>query len=197
MHEATVRRIGLASGLLSAAVFLTLYSVAAFKDPGYAFYEDYLSDLGVGPAAWAFNSAVMVSGALMVVFALFGLRGVLEPGTLNHMGVLLLSAAGVMLFFIGVFTEDAGDLHLFFSLAFFLTLLTALGVLSAAFYGSRPLGAPGAAFTLAVFLFGLALAVSMGTTPQSETLAVFGAVAWGTIVSFALLVRETPRVSRP
>jgi hypothetical membrane protein len=197
MHEAMVRRIGMASGLLSAAVFLTLYTVAAFEDPGYAFYEDYLSDLGVGPAAWAFNSAVMVSGALTVAFALFGLRGVLGPGTLSRAGVLLLSAAGVMLVFIGVFTEDAGDLHLFFSLAFFLTLLTALGVLSAAFYVSRPLGSPGAAFTLAVFLFGLALAVLMGTTPQSETLAVFGTVAWGTIVSSALLVRETLLASRP
>jgi len=190
MQQVTVRLTGLMSGLLSAAVFLILYSVAALSDPDYVFYEDYLSDLGVGPAAWAFNSAVMIAGGLIVVFSLFGLRSVLGSGSLNQVAVALLSGAGVLLFFIGVFTEDAGDVHLFFSLAFFLTLLIALGVLSAALYRASPLGTGGTAVTLATFLFGVSVALSMGANPQSETLAVLAAVAWGTVMSSALLVKE-------
>jgi len=190
MQHATVKAIGLGSGLLSAAVFLFLYSVAAFSDPDYVFYEDYLSDLGVGPAAWAFNSAVMIAGVLMVVFSLLGLRGVLGSSCIDRASVALLSGAGALLFFIGVFTEDAGDVHLFFSLAFFLTLLIALGSLSVALYKANPLGTGGTAFTLVTFLFGVSIALSMGANPRSETLAVLAAVAWGTVMSSGLLVKE-------
>ncbi len=182
-------KIGLACGLLSPLVFAVLYVIAISQDPNYAFYENYLSDLGVGPGAWAFNSGVMIAGTLAVVFAQLGLRKVFGRGVLYALSTGLLSLGGLFLFFIGVFTEDAGDVHLLFSIAFFLTMLVALGALSGAFQKSNVLGRFCTGVTLIAFLFGLAL-LPFGANPQTETLAVLAILAWSVAIASALLIRE-------
>lgn len=180
---------GTVCGLLAVVSFSVLYAVAASQDPGYAFLENYLSDLGIGPGAWAFNSALMLSGALIVVFALAGLRPLLGRSLPARAGPALLAAAGALLVNVGIFTEDYGDTHLGFSLAFFLTLLGALGVLAYALNATGALGKAGTGATATAFVFGLVLLVA-GIGPFTETLAVLTALAWGGTAAALLLMKE-------
>lgn len=185
-------RAGAAFGLLAVASFSVLYTVAATQDPGYTFLENYLSDLGVGPAAWAFNSALMLSGALIFAFSILGLYPVLGGSVPARAACALLAVAGTLLVNVGIFTEDYGDTHFGFSIAFFLTLLAALGALTYAFHLTDALGRPGTAVSGAAFAFGLVLLV-MGIGPFTETLAVLAAMAWGTAVSMMMLARPPRR----
>lgn len=186
-------RVGAAFGLLAVASFSVLYTVAATQDPGYTFLENYLSDLGVGPAAWAFNSALMVSGALIFAFSLFGLYPLLGRSAPSRAACALLVAAGTLLVNVGIFTEDYGDTHFAFSIAFFLTLLAALGAIAYAFHLTGALGRPGTAASAAAFAFGLVL-LGMGIGPFTETLAVLAAMAWGAAVSVMMLARPARKV---
>lgn len=181
-------RWGAACGVLSVVVFSVLYAIAATGDPGYAFLENYLSDLGVGPAAWAFNSALLLSGALMLAFSLLGMHPLLGKALPSRAGVALLAAASVLLMNVGIFTEDSGDTHFAFSIAFFLTLLAALGVLAYAFHRTGALGRLGTAVSASAFAFGLVL-LAVGINPFSETLAVLSALVWGGVVSALMFLR--------
>jgi hypothetical membrane protein len=208
-HSGPVRRpldlLGRASGLLAAAVFLALYTTAMALDPGYGFYRNYLSDLGVGPGAWAFNSAVVVAGALMVVFALLGLGPAVERGLAHWTRPLLrtalawaspslLAIGGAFLVLIGVFTEDAGDIHGVVSIGFFTFAYIALVVLSAVQRRSRALGTVGWLATIVAAAIGTVI-LPFGFNPQTETVAVLAVVAWGITASGILLVGAWPRTS--
>lgn len=180
-------RTGAVCGLLAVIAFSVLYSLAASRDPGYEFLDDYLSDLGVGPAAWAFNSALMLSGALIAVFAFLGLRPILGSPVPSRAGTASLGVSGLLLMNVGVFTEDSGDTHFAFSIAFFLVLLVALGLLAYAFWETEALGRTGWAVSGSAFSFGLLL-LAIGLNPLTETLAVMAAVTWGGVVSVRMLL---------
>ena len=181
-------RLGAVCILLAVVVFSVLYFIAASQDPDYEFLESYLSDLGVGPAAWAFNSALMLSGALILMFAYFGLYPLLGGIFVSKAGSAMLAAAGIFLVNVGIFTEDYGDAHLAFSLAFFLTLLATLGVLAYALHGTKVLGLTGTAVSVSAFILGISLLV-MGIGPFTETLAVLTALAWGSVLGVLMLLK--------
>ncbi|MCU0860686.1 MAG: DUF998 domain-containing protein [Thermoplasmata archaeon] len=181
-------RPGAACGLLAVASFSALYAVAAAGDPGYAFLENYLSDLGVGPAAWAFNAALMLAGALIFAFAVLGVYPLLGTSLPSRAGSALLAVGGALLVNVGIFTEDYGDTHFAFSIAFFLTLLAALGMFAYAMHRTGALGLAGTAMSGSAFAFGLLL-LAAGIGPFTETLAVLAAMAWGAAVSTMMLVR--------
>jgi len=56
-------------GILAPIVFLIFYLVAWSLSPWYDFGGNYLSDLGVGEGAWAFNTGAVVAGLLAIPFA--------------------------------------------------------------------------------------------------------------------------------
>ncbi|MCU0859745.1 MAG: DUF998 domain-containing protein [Thermoplasmata archaeon] len=176
--------LGASFGLLSCISFLALYSVAVSIDSGYDFFEDYLSDLGVGPGAWAFNSAVICAGVLMSLFAWSGLGQLLPKSATSATGKMVLASAGILLVSVGIFTEDYGDLHTVVSVSFFLVLEASIGLISIALYRSNALGRAGWALSSAVFLLGLGVGAS-GTGPASETVAVLLALFWGASISSA------------
>jgi len=179
---------GALCGLVAPVVFLLLYGIAVALDPAYDFYEDYLSDLGVGPGAWAFNSAVIAAGALIVLFAAFGLGSALGwKNILGGLGCGLLSASGVALIGVGLFPEDYGRLHTAVSVAFFLLLYAALVVLVLPVWKTNVAGRAGAAATSGAALLGLLL-IPFGGSPETETVAVLAAVAWGIIASVGRLI---------
>lgn len=175
---------------IGAVFFLAFYALAMSMDPGYTFFDDYLSDLGVGPGAWAFNTGVVGAGLLLVAFAAFGLRGVLGAGLLPRSGAALFALSGTFLVNVGIFTEDAGDTHTFFSFAFFITSLASFGVLAASLYRGRPLGTPIFVATAVTFVVGVLL-LPFGASPATETVAVLLIVSWGLVAPAALLLRLT------
>lgn len=177
-----------ACGLVSVASFSILYVVAASQDPNYSFLENYLSDLGVGPGAWAFNIALMLSGVLVGVFSLVGMYRILGKSLPSRAGTSLLAVSGALLVNVGIFTEDYGDAHLVFSLAFFFTLLAALGMLTYAMYRTGALGKEGTVVSASAFGVGLALLV-VGIGPFAETVAVLTALIWGSAIAVLMLLR--------
>jgi hypothetical membrane protein len=175
-----------ALGVASGTGFLVLYSAAAFSDPGYTFMDDYLSDLGVGPAALAFNAALILAGSMISLFAVTGLLPAFDRrDVIVRAGTGLLALSGVFLVFVGVFTENSGDLHTFFSYSFFLAMLVTVGVVSLALQRERVVGVFGPAVSASVFAVGVALLFA-GFTPAAETVAVMLLLAWGVMLSAAL-----------
>lgn len=173
-------------GLMAVTVFVTLYSVAMHLDSEYVFMENYLSDLGVREGAWAFNSGVIIAGALFILMDLLAVAPALGKGKTELATVGLLVMAAAFLICVGIFTEDAGDLHGLVSYGFFLSMLVALGVLAISLHISPSFGRPAVYITLAAFVFGLAL-IPFGGTPAVETLAVLAILAWGLTMSMMLL----------
>lgn len=185
-------RIWLALGIIAPALFLVLYSVAMASDPDYTFGENYLSDLGVGPGAWAFNSALVITGFLLGLFSIMGIRPMLGSPAISKLATAFLTVDGILLACIGVFTEDFDPEHYIFSVAFFLTFLLTLVLMTVALWKTNVLGTFGYAFSAVIVVFGLIL-LPMGGDPFSETAAVFSIIVWGVGISIAALLKESGR----
>ena len=186
------RKLGLSIGLVAVVEFTVLYGIAMSLDPNYTFGEDYLSDLGIGPGAWAFNSALMVTGLLLSCFAVFGLADLLAKAMAGRVAVFLLAIDGLILVGIGVFPEDVKPYHYVFSIAFFLTFLIVAVVMTFAFHRTRALGSLGTLVSGLATVFGLLL-LPMGGDPLSETMAVLAIMVLGVVIAGAALAKEYGR----
>ena len=193
--EKVAQRVGVGCGVVAPLGFLCLYMVAIAGDPGYTFFTNYLSDLGVGPAAWAFNSAVILAGSLTVPFALLAVWPRLGGGIAAGIAVALTIVGGVFLVLIGVFTEDSGDTHYIVSVGFFLSMETALLFYSWTLHFSHALGREVTGLTQAAFGLGAVL-IALGFNPQTETVAVLSLVVWGLVVAVRsdLALRTPPAI---
>ncbi|MCW4002136.1 MAG: DUF998 domain-containing protein [Candidatus Bathyarchaeota archaeon] len=83
--------------------------------PGYSTSENYISDLGVGPSSLIFNSSVFLLGVLA-----FGSAYFLQRASNFRLLAILAALAGIGAMGVGLFTEDAGEIHGIFSLITFL-----------------------------------------------------------------------------
>ena len=172
--------------------FLVLYMIAMSLDSTYVFGKNYLSDLGVSEGAWAFNAALILTGLLLIPFSVLGLGPALGDKVWAIISKVLLVIAALFLVSIGIFTEDAGDIHGVVSYGFFLTMLVSYVFVTKALYKSKYLGKSGYGSTLLVFVFGAGL-LPMGGDPLSETLAVLGIIAWGLVMGCLLMVKMSGR----
>jgi len=182
----------LSIGVIAPSLFLALYSVAMASDPDYTFGKNYLSDLGVGPGAWAFNSALVITGFLLVLFSFMGVRPLLDGLSISKLAIAFLAIDGMLLACIGIFTEDFDPEHYIFSVAFFLTFLLTLVLMTMALWKTKALGTFGYAFSAVIVVFGFIL-LPMGGDPFSETAAVFSIIVWGVGISAAALLKESGR----
>jgi hypothetical membrane protein len=184
----TRTRLWRSCGLLGAAAFLVLYVVAMSLDSHYVLGENYLSDLGVSEGAWAFNSGLILAGLLMMPFAVRGIGPELGRGLVGMVGTVLLLVSALLLISIGIFTEDAGEIHGIVSVAFFLETLVTVGVIDLGLFRSKTLGLFGPVVSTACFVFGICL-LPFGGTPLVETLAVFDIILWGILISGRLAIK--------
>ena len=172
--------------------FLVLYMIAMSLDSTYVFGKNYLSDLGVSEGAWAFNAALILTGLLLIPFSVLGLGPALGDKVWAIISKVLLVIAALFLVSIGIFTEDAGDIHGVVSYGFFLTMLVAFVFVAQALRKSKYLGKSGYGSTLLVFVFGLDL-LPMGGAPLSETLAVLVIIVWGLVMGCLLMLKLSGR----
>ena len=135
--------LGLAGlcGVATPAVALSFIFLAISLSPWFSWTANALSDLGVGEAAWVFNSGLMAGGILTMVFAA-GLLVAFGGRALGRVGAVLLFLDAIALLGIGVFSEAAGDIHSYFSVAFFVLLPLSLFLLGAdaVMVGSKKFG---------------------------------------------------------
>lgn len=102
----------LAGALISfgASHFILCLIVAEALYDGYSISRNYISELGVGPAALIFNSSTFILGAT-VFYSAFLLRKSLKDGVLPH----LLMTSGIGCMGAALFPYTLGPVHILFS----------------------------------------------------------------------------------
>lgn len=91
---------------VGAAQFVIAMIVAESIYPGYSVANNYISDLGVGPAALIFNTSVFLLGVAIVLSAYLIFVAFRKTPL-----VALFVLTGVAAMGVGVFPETAGNIH--------------------------------------------------------------------------------------
>src|SRR5690348_15195733 len=63
-------RLFIIAGVIGSILSLLVITLDGFLRPGYSPLDEMISDLGVGQNAWLLNSDLVVSGLLIMLFAL-------------------------------------------------------------------------------------------------------------------------------
>jgi hypothetical membrane protein len=191
----SLERLGPLCGLLAAGVWLALFLTAMVLDPTWPIGGAWLSDLGVRQAAWAFNTACVLAGALILPYAM-SIPTLLPKGRLTWLGTFLFTAAGVFLIGVGVFTEHFYPAHGVVSLGFFGSLILGWILLAYPMQRAPVFGGVGGLLNLG------ALGVVFGSAPivnpyALEAIVVLTAVGWGMITAVVFLLRAPAAMPRP
>nr|MDO8083049.1 DUF998 domain-containing protein [Candidatus Freyarchaeota archaeon] len=96
---------------------------------GYSIFQEFISDLGVGPSSFLFNTGMIISGALAIPVFPMLLRPLGSTQTAK-IGVVMGIIAGIGLIGVGAFPETTGFYHVLFAVIFFFSIFIAIGVLS-------------------------------------------------------------------
>ncbi len=179
------RRAGSWCGLAAPVFFIALWSAAVISTPGYRVGEQWVSDLGVGQGAVYFNSGVIIAGALAIPFSL-SLGAVLRPQILGILGSFFLVMAGVALMGVGIFTEDAGEIHWIVSVTFFSLITMSLLLFVWPFHKSTALRPWSAPFTAIILMIGMVVTATTGFGALTETAVVFLIAIWSLVIAWRL-----------
>ncbi|MFQ6052686.1 MAG: DUF998 domain-containing protein [Candidatus Bathyarchaeia archaeon] len=113
-------------GVAAPLLGFTMIFLAIRASPWFSWTGNALSDLGVeGFGAVIFNSGLLMTGALMMMFSL-GLYELTRSSRVGRLGFGLFLAGSFLLCGIGSFPETAGRIHRYVSVAFFVSLPLAL-----------------------------------------------------------------------
>lgn len=93
------------SGVLGSVLPLVMVLAATFFSTWFSWNENALSELGVGEQATLFNSAMLIGGALNLLFGL-GLYKYFSGEKLIKSGVTSIMLSSISLALVGVFTVD-------------------------------------------------------------------------------------------
>jgi hypothetical membrane protein len=132
-----IRLSGIA-GILSPIIALTCILLSISSYPGFSWTDNALSDLGVqgGVTAPLFNYGLIISGVLALIFAT-GLFKFFTSVGAGRMSALILTAATAALVSIGIFTENAGPVHYYVSVGFFMLFSLSAFTLAVALIRTR------------------------------------------------------------
>jgi hypothetical membrane protein len=92
---------------IAVAQFILLLVLSEILYPNYNASTNFISDLGVGPTAYIFNSAAVILG-LGVICASFLLR----KATKDNIFFALIFITGICTMIVGIFPETTGAPHL-------------------------------------------------------------------------------------
>jgi len=180
-----VNRAVAAGLLLFLAIFqfFMFFRVAESIYPGYSVSNNYISDLGVGPAAGVFNSSIILLGLGVMAAAYLAL-----PAFKSRVLSILVGLAGFGATGVGVFPENVPVLHTVMS---FITFFFA-GI--AALYGARVFKQSMGLLSIISGLTSLAALILFATGNYlglghggMERLIVYPVLAWGLMVAGYLL----------
>jgi hypothetical membrane protein len=187
------RFYGAVCGVLAPIIWLVFYLIAWSQSPWYEFGRYYLSDLGVGDGAWAFNTGDVIAGLLAIPFAV-AIWKTLKPGWIPMLGSIFCAACGVALVGVGVVNQDL-DGHMEFTAAFFILALLFESFLAYPLLKNEKTRIAG--YIVAVLLIvSIVVGAIIGISPLSETLAVMEILVWASVVGIQILLvplkEETP-----
>jgi len=173
-------------GVAAPIVALSCIFLAISLSPWFSWSANALSDLGVGGAAWLFNSGLVVGGILTMAFAI----GMLQSfaGRLRKLGAAVFLMSAISLMGIGVFSESAGTIHFYVSVAFF-----ALTPISLLLMGAGYALAESKKFGLLTAVIGVLVALpwafGWSAVAVPEMLSAIAATAWSAIQGVKLFSR--------
>jgi hypothetical protein len=193
-------RLALASGVVAPLLFSVVVLVEGATRPHYSALHHPISLLSLGDAGWVQVANFIVSGALLVCFAV-GLRFVLHPGRAGTWGPVLLGAFGLSLVGAGLFSIDPtlgyppgapavstahGSVHLLVSNVGILAFTVACFVLAWRFAGEpdwRAWTIPSIVAGGLIVVLGIASTVTLTPDPGSlgglfQRLSIFPALVW-------------------
>ncbi|MDX1435570.1 MAG: DUF998 domain-containing protein [Anaerolineales bacterium] len=98
-------RFLLLGGLLAGPFFTLAWFLGAIGRQDYSALRHPISSLSIGSAGWTQTAAFLITGMLMLAFAV-GVRGVFRPRGLSRWAAVFLAAAGVGLVGAGLFVTD-------------------------------------------------------------------------------------------
>jgi hypothetical membrane protein len=168
---------GLLCGIIGLGVFTILLIIALLNDPDFKFLESYLSDLGVGPAAFYFNSGLIIVSALSVPCFVFGIwpgMGYSISSSLAIMTICIGCAAGALA---GIYTEDTMELHNVFSMAGFIAMTLSIGLFALALRRDHPFGERITHLTEYAFIIEFMVLILL-PNPLGEYLLIIVLVVW-------------------
>ena len=181
------RRIAGLLLFLATAQFSIGLMIAATQFPGYSIADNFISDLGVGPAALVFNGSVILAG-ILVLAATLSIHRVFASRVLTALVIV----GGIGFIGVGVFTEDVPLLHTIFTAVAFLSL-GLLALVAAVFVDSpfRYLSVGlGVLSFAAVGLFYTRNDLGLGIGGM-ERMIVLPILAWGLAFGGYLMAGET------
>jgi len=163
--------------------FFMFFRVAESIYPGYSVSNNYISDLGVGPAANVFNTSIVVLGLAVMAAAYLAL-----PAFRSRVLSVLVGLAGFGATGVGVFPENVPVLHTVMS---FITFFFA-GV--AAVYAARVFKQAMGVLSLISGLTSLTALALFATNNYlglghggMERLIVYPVLSWGLLIAGYLL----------
>lgn len=168
-------------------------TIAESVYPGYSVSQNYISDLGVGPAALIFDPSIIVVGLVVLATSWFLFRAFHD-----RILSIVVAFAGVGAIAVGVFTEDFGVIHSLVSLWTFvfiaLSAILAMRVARPPFqYISVVLGA------LSLIALGLYISKAyLGLGPGGmERMIVWPILVWGLAFGGYLLAMSPSSAEAP
>jgi hypothetical membrane protein len=168
-------------GILAPIVGFSVIFLSIRTAPWFSWTGNALSDLGAeGFTAVLFNNGLTMTAAVMMAFAI-GLYELTKEDKVGRIGFRFYLAASIFLLGIGFFPEKAGDVHYYFSVAFFMVL--PLSLLFFAFYmfrnGMRSLSLLSAVLGAVA---ALVWAPSWGAVAIPEVLSALAAGIWSAVL---------------
>ncbi len=177
---------------LGALYFIVAMMLSEALYPGYSISNNYISDLGVGPSAWLFNSSIDLLGVLITIGSYF-----LYLELRDKIFTALVFIAGASAMGVGMFNESFGVIHILVSAAVFVA-----GSIAAIYFGIKwntPLRYPSIVLGV-ISLSATALlesGVYMGLGPGGmERMIVYPTLLWAILFSGSLLTLKTIGNSR-
>ncbi len=91
--------------MAGAALFVAVFTILGWVQPGYSWTSMFVSELSLGPFGWIQILSFLLTGALVLVFGR-GLAAQFSTGAASRVGPLLVQGIGVSLTASGPFTTD-------------------------------------------------------------------------------------------
>jgi len=181
---------GAAAGIALSLFFMFMWTAAVIVNGDWTLGEDTLSELGgTGPSEWIFNSAVIISGILGLLFTQ-GLWNRLRQFALSWLGCFVLASASVNLMFVGMYPIETQP-HGILSVSFF--AMGALAALLLLMPFRKWSGIKGVPFVTTVAMLIVSIAsLALTPIPFAEAVAVSCLMTWMFILG-AWMLRERMR----
>jgi hypothetical membrane protein len=194
--EVTWAKVSGVCGIFAPMIAFAFILLAIAFYSQFSWTDNALSDLGIvsGATAVFFNSGLMISGVLIILFGL-GLPILFDNRLLGKISASVFIIDALALIAIGVFPESVKPMHYYASVAFFVLLPISMLLITATFLlaARRRM----ALFTLLAAMVAVAVWVvqsSVRFVPGvaiPETISALSGSVWSVVLGFKMLKRAS------